>query len=219
MLLSSLLLLTFLLSDSGNPAAVDIHDVLLSLLLLSSLLLSVSLHTVTGYTTFASIPAFASVSTVLAGLLLLSFLLFAIFSIAVIIAVDCCWLPYCCLHSCCWLHYCCCWHSFILYPDIPTVATVVPRIVGVAAVALVPACFLAFTGVLVIASIPADPGVPILAGLLHTILHNVHCTVEQIRVCLTIGFWLANCSFFLLSYYRNIQYHTGSKKLSVANLW
>jgi hypothetical protein len=62
-------------------------------------MLTVSLHAVTGYTSFASIPAFAGVPTVLAVLLLLSFLLFAIFSdvvcsqaIAVSLAVDCCFL-------------------------------------------------------------------------------------------------------------------------------
>jgi hypothetical protein len=95
----------------------------------------------------------------------------------------------------------------------------IPAFAGFPTVALVPACFLVVAGILVIASIPAYPGVPILAGLFHTILYNVHCTMEQIRVCLTIGLWLANCYFFLLSYYRNIEYHTGSKKLSVANLW
>ncbi len=104
----------------------------------------------------------------------------------------------------------CCW---------PPCYCNLPGIVGFAAVALVPACFLVVAGILVTASIPADPGVPILDGLLHTILYNLHCTMEQIRVCLTIGLWLANCYFFLLSYYPNIEYHTDSKKLSVANLW
>jgi hypothetical protein len=67
MLLSSLLMLTFLLSDSGGPAAVDIHDVPI----VPALMSTVSLHAVADYTTFASIPAFA----VLAVFLLLLFLL------------------------------------------------------------------------------------------------------------------------------------------------
>ncbi len=71
MLLSSLLMLTFLLSDSGGPAAVDIHDVPI----VPALMLTVSLHAVVDYITFASIPAFAEVPTVLAIFLLLLFLL------------------------------------------------------------------------------------------------------------------------------------------------
>ncbi len=62
MLLSSLLMLTFLLSDSGGPVTVDIYDVPI----VPALMLTVSLHAVADYTTFAIIPAFAGVPTVLA---------------------------------------------------------------------------------------------------------------------------------------------------------
>jgi hypothetical protein len=61
MLLSSLLLLTFLLSDSGGPAAVDISDY-------KSVPAVVGLPACCCFTTFASIPAFAGVPFVLAVL-------------------------------------------------------------------------------------------------------------------------------------------------------
>jgi hypothetical protein len=70
MLLASLLLSTFLLSDSGGPTAVNIHDV-------NSVPALVGLpdHAITSSTTLASIPALAGVYIVLAVLLLRSFLL------------------------------------------------------------------------------------------------------------------------------------------------
>ncbi len=54
MLLSSLLLLTILLSDLAVRLLLTSMKFVLSLLLLSSLMLTVSLHAVAGYTTFAS---------------------------------------------------------------------------------------------------------------------------------------------------------------------
>jgi hypothetical protein len=122
MLLSSLLLLTFLLSDSVDPAAVDIHDVPIvpatavisdvngvpacccwlhyfaaSLLLLASLLCwppSCLFHSAVVF--FSAVVACQA--------------------IAVILAVACCRLHYCSLHTCC------CWRPFTLVPDVLTVA-------------------------------------------------------------------------------------------------
>jgi hypothetical protein len=68
-LLSSLLLLTFLLADSGGPAGVISNFNSVPALL----------NSVAGFTTFASIPAFSGVLTVLAVLLLLSFLMLLAF--------------------------------------------------------------------------------------------------------------------------------------------
>jgi hypothetical protein len=75
---STVLLLTFLLSDSGGPAAVDIHDVpIVPAAVVTSdvnCVPAVVVHSRCCFTAFESILTFASVPTVLAVLLLLSFL-------------------------------------------------------------------------------------------------------------------------------------------------
>ncbi len=101
------------------------------------------------------------------------------------------------------------YHSAIA--DVPGVTT---GVVGVSAVpfehavASGPAVtgFSAVDGVLAVASFPADPSVPILAGGL------VECEVLHYR---TIGIWLLDCNFFLLSNYQNGEYRIAElKKLS-----
>jgi hypothetical protein len=74
---STVLLLTFLLSDSSGPAAVDIHDVPI----FPAAVTSAGVPAIVGlaarccFTTSASIPTCAYAPTVLAVLLLLLFLL------------------------------------------------------------------------------------------------------------------------------------------------
>jgi hypothetical protein len=57
-------------------------------------------------------------------------------------------------------------------------------------------------GVLAVASVPADPGVPILAG------DFAYFRMRHINYQ-TIGLWLSDCNFFLLPNYRNFAYCTG----------
>jgi hypothetical protein len=65
MLLASLLLLNFLLSQSGGPAAVDIHDIpIVPAAAVISDIIGVT-AVVCRFTTSASIPAVVGVSTVL----------------------------------------------------------------------------------------------------------------------------------------------------------
>ncbi len=62
----------------------------------------------------------------------------------------------------------------------------------------------AVDNVLAVASVPADPGVMILAGFTYWI---VECDI------LHIGLWLSDCYFFLLSNYRNIEYRISEFKI------
>jgi hypothetical protein len=82
--LSTVLLLTLLLSDSDGPAAVDIHD--FPIVLAAAVISDVNnVPAVVGlparccFTTFASIPTFASFPSALAVHLLLSSLLLPVF--------------------------------------------------------------------------------------------------------------------------------------------
>ncbi len=124
MLLSFLLLLTFLLSDAGGPAAVDIHDVpIFPATAVISDVKSVPkcccwIYYFCKHPRFcwrpycfgrplvAFIPAVAFFSTVVGSQ-----------AIAVIL-VACCWLHYCFLHTWCWWHSCCCGRPFTLAPDL-----------------------------------------------------------------------------------------------------
>jgi hypothetical protein len=106
---------TFLLSDSGSPTAVDIHDVpIVPAATVISAVNAVSavdgLPPCCCFTTFANNPTFipvASFSAVVSS-----------YTIAVILAVAHCWRHCYFLLSCCCLHSCCCWRPFVL--DVPS---------------------------------------------------------------------------------------------------
>jgi len=103
--------------------------------------------------------------------------------IAVILSVACCWCYCCCLRHCsclhpnCDKHSCCCWRPFrscwVTVAGLPAIAGV-PGVASISAfpfklaVAGGPAVvgFPAVDGILAVDSIPADPVIPILAGVL-----------------------------------------------------
>ncbi len=119
--------------------------------------------------------------------------------IAVILNAACCWRYGCCLcHCCCWLpdcgrHSCSCWHplSSWWFPvaglsAIADVPGVINGVVGVSVVPFEPAvaggpccyCLPASDGVLAVATVPADPGVPILAnGFTYWIVEWAYYTI------------------------------------------
>ncbi len=179
------------------------------------------------------------VITFIPAVAFLAFLLLWAVMIAVILACCCrycCWLRRhcCCLHpncgryTCCCLHpncgrySCCYWRPFsswwITVAGLPAIAGIpgVARVCEVhfeLAIAGGPAviCFPAVDGILTVASIPADPRVPILAG------GFTYWTVQWdiLLDYRTIGQWLSDCYFLLLSDHRNIKYRIGEfKKLS-----
>ncbi len=82
--LSTVLLPTFLLSDSGGPTAVVIHDIpfvpaTVIISAVNNVPAVADLHPRSSIITFSSNPTFASIPSVLAVLLLLSFLLLLAF--------------------------------------------------------------------------------------------------------------------------------------------
>jgi hypothetical protein len=81
MLLSFLVLLNFLLSHSGGPAALDIHDVPYSIVPAAAVISDVisALAVVGRFTTSASIPAVAGVPAIMTVPLLLLFLMLLLF--------------------------------------------------------------------------------------------------------------------------------------------
>jgi hypothetical protein len=92
--------------------------------------------------------------------------------------VSCCWsLCYCWCSWCnqwCFWRFCCSFRTCCCWRS---------------------CCFLA------VGSVPADPGVPILAG------GFTYWIVEwDVLYYRTIGLWLSDCNFFLLSNYRNMEY-------------
>ncbi len=109
MLLSSVLLLTILLSDFGGPVAVDIYDV--------PIVPATAVHVIYDDNSvpacccwlhyFSKHPHFwlryCVVHHLVAFIIAVAFFSAVVGSlaIAVILAVACCWLHYCCLHSCC----------------------------------------------------------------------------------------------------------------------
>ncbi len=178
---------------AGLPSAVDavMFLLFLVLLLLASFPCRCRLHCFCRHPCFgwwpycvcgpvvAFIPAVACVPAVtfiqsVAGIL-------AVAGVLLVLMVSCCWSLCNCWGSwCCWefllflsnmllLASCCCWH---------------PVITG----------FSAVEGVLAVASIPAYPGVPILAGCFT--YWTVKCTLRHI--------WLSD--------YRNIEYRIGEFK-------
>ncbi len=170
---------------------------------LLSLLLLASLHAVACFNVFAGIPAFDGIHTVLALLLLLVSLLlhgsrlwqaFLLFLTSFkFLMVSCCWsLCYC------WLSWC--KNSVAGVSVVPFKHAVAggPAVTG----------FLAVDSVLAVASVLADPGVPIL------VVDFTFWIVEwDILHYQTIGQWLSDCNFFLLSNNGNIEYRIGVKKL------
>ncbi len=150
-------------------------------------------------------------------------------ALLLLLACHCCCLhPNCGRYSCCCLHpncgrySCCYWRPFsswwVTLAGLPAIA----GIPGVARVSEVPVelavaggpaviCFPAVDGILTVASIPGDPRVPILAG------GFTYWTVQWdiLLDYRTIGQWLSDCYFLLLSDHRNIEYRIGEfKKLS-----
>ncbi len=149
--------------------------------------------------------------------------------IAVILNVACCWRYCCCLCHCCCLqpdsgrHSCCSWRPlsswWFLVAGLSAIADVPGVTNGVVGVSAVPfqhvvaggpaiTGFPAVEGILVVASVPADPGVNILVGgFTYWVVVVLHFR--------TIGLWLSGCIFFLLSHYWNIEYRIGKfKKIS-----
>jgi hypothetical protein len=138
------------------------------------------------------------------------------------------WPSSCCFYSCCCFLFCCCFVSSKLLQSL-----LLLLVAGFAIVACIPAvdghfccCLRLFTivpDVLIVADLPAIVallevvGVPAVAFVpaclwlvfLHSVQYNVHCTMEHIKGYWTIGLWLSNYYFFLLSYYRIIEYRTG----------
>ncbi len=187
------------LDVAGHPSAVDAFDVPI---------VSVA---VAGFTVFASIHC-------VAVLLLLSFLLLwmvmillssLMLFVAAITVVACVTAD---ALSRMW-HSCCCWRpSSSWWLSVDGLSAIAAIVVGVFAVPFEHAVaggpavtgFLAVEGVLAVASVPANPGVHILAGgftywiVEWDVLHHG-----------IIGLWLSNCNFFLLSNYWNIEYRIG----------
>ncbi len=179
---------------------------------------------------FCKHPSFDAEHTVLAVLFLLSFLqLLAFLLLWAVITLLWVLLVSLLLHPDCSRHSCCCWRplSSWWFPvaglsaisDIPGVTNGVVRVSAVPfelAVAGGHAVtgFTVVDGNLAVASVPADPGVPILAGgFTYWIVkwYVMHYTTIQSDSHI----WLSDCKFFLLSNYQNIEYHIGKfKKLS-----
>ncbi len=90
---------------------------------------------------------------------------------AVMLIVACCWHHCCCLRHCCCCHSCCCWRPSLLMHILT--ADGLPAIGGGSCCCLCPccgwhSCFAGVLGVaciLVVASVPAGPGILILAGI------------------------------------------------------
>ncbi len=108
------------------------------------------------------------------------------------LTVSCCWFLCYCWSS--WCNQWCCWCSCCSFEH---------AVAGGPAVTSFPAV----GGVLAVASVPADPGVHILAdGFTYWIVE------WDVLLYRTIGLWLSDCNIFPLSNYWNIEYRIGEFK-------
>ncbi len=209
----SILLQTFLLSDSGCTAAVDIYDV--PIVPAAAVISDVNrVPAVVGlpaccyFTTFARIPAFAGVPTMLAIMLLLSFLLLLaclllravlllLFSLLMFVAGVTAVLA-----------------SLLLLAFLLLLVFLKFRMFSLLLVSLLLwrpmcgwrscCCFrLCCCWRSCVASIPADPFLPSLAGVF------TYCSVQWDTLGYqTIEQWQSDCYFLLLDF-RSIEYQTG----------